>query len=266
MGPLTVLFSPSPPTHRSVAEKVCRHLGYQVVSGSADLPADVGFYWDIKTWRSPAAALVTRAEAMPVLNLRCSDFSKRRVDEVFAQVSGRSLGLDPRTTSGRFVAKSDANAAHDGVVVNGPLPAASPTQAYQSLINNQVDANTVVDLRTPIYGGAVTVVYRLYRPLANRFAIDDSAAELAEPADVFTPTELTMLSRFAEAFGMDCGELDVLRDRDTGLIWVVDANPTPWGPPRLLTPVDMAAATERLAGAFHRLVDDRLGSPVGARN
>ena len=109
------------------------------------------------------------------------------------------------------------------------------------------------------------IVYRLYRPLTSRFAIDDTAAEIAEPSAAFTEAELDLLRRFTEAIGMDCGELDVLRDHDTGLIWVVDANPTPWGPPRRLTRTDAAIAIERLARTFARLVTDRIARLPGAR-
>lgn len=260
---LTVLFFPLAPTLRSVAEKVCRHLGYRVVCGSSLLQADIGFYWDTHTWRAPAAELLDRANTLPILNMRCVDFSKRHVDRVFEQLAGRSLRVDPRTSIGAFVVKSDANAAHDGVVTEGPLTAVSPHFVYQALVNNQVDPATVVDLRTPVYGGEIPIVYRLYRPLTSRFSVDDTAAAIAEPSEVFTETELDLLRRFADAIGMDCGELDVLRDRDSGLIWVVDANPTPWGPPRQLPAADAVVAMKRLAKAFERLaLDASLDHPV----
>lgn len=259
---LTVLFSPSAPTMRSVAEQVCRHLRYSVVCGSVAVPADIAFYWDTNTWRSPAAELVDLGRSIPILNLQCRDFSKRCVDRTFEQVAGRSLRIDPRTVAGPFVVKSNANAAHDGVITVGPLTAVSSRYVYQALVNNQVDDAAVVDLRTPVYGGEIPIVYRLYRPLTSRFAEQDSEARIAEPAEVFSETEMALLRRFAAAVGMDCGELDVLRDRDSGLIWVVDANPTPWGPPRLLSTADAAFVIDRLAHAFERLVLDRTDRTI----
>ncbi len=43
--------------------------------------------------------------------------------------------------------------------------------------------------------------------------------------------EISNLLQFCQLMGMDYGELDVLRDRQDGRIYVVDANSTPLPPP-----------------------------------
>jgi hypothetical protein len=50
------------------------------------------------------------------------------------------------------------------------------------------------------------------------------------PDELFSVEEQQLLLRFAAALPMDYGELDVLRDEPTGLIYVVDANRTPTRP------------------------------------
>ena len=55
--------------------------------------------------------------------------------------------------------------------------------------------------------------------------------------------------RFARALGIDYGELDILRDRDDGRIYIVDVNNTPFGPPNHLPWSDSRRAVRRLAHA-----------------
>lgn len=50
------------------------------------------------------------------------------------------------------------------------------------------------------------------------------------PADIFSAAELAQLLDFGARIGLEYGELDVLRDRDSGRIYVVDVNRTPYGP------------------------------------
>jgi hypothetical protein len=255
--PRTLLFSPYLPTNDAVIEKIRRHLGYDILADSVG-QADLGVYWDADTWRDPPTELLRVAAEIPVLNIRCRDISKTRVDHVFDRVFGRSLRVDPRAHVGRFVVKSDVNAMHDGFVVEQPVDHPARDVVYQRLVDNQVDREFVVDLRTPVIGATIPLVYKLYRPIASRFDVNDSSAEIAEPTEVFTDEEIAMLLRFTSAMGIDCGELDVLRDRDDGQVWVVAANPTAWGPPRKLGPVDQHAAIDRLSAAFASLASERI--------
>ena len=67
--------------------------------------------------------------------------------------------------------------------------------------------------------------------------------------DVLSPAEQGQLLQFANDLGMDYGELDVLRDEGSGLIYVVDANRTPIRP-RGLKRQDEDAALGPLAEAL----------------
>ena len=49
---------------------------------------------------------------------------------------------------------------------------------------------------------------------------------------------------------LDYGELDVLRNRDDGLLYIVDVNPTPWGPPNHLSRQETAHAIRGMAREF----------------
>jgi hypothetical protein len=254
MAELTMLCGPVFPPPDAVVTKLCNHLGFQMTSDALK-PADLALYWDWATWRTPPEDLVRLAAHLPILNLQCRDFSKRRVDEVHQQVFGRSLRVDPRSHAGTFVVKSDENAMHDGRVVDRPIAQPGSEFVYQRLIDNRVNDEMVVDIRTPVIGSAIPLVYHLYRPVARRFDVNDTSAEIVETADVFSAEETAGLLRFTAAMGMDYAELDVLRDREDGQIWVVDANPTPWGPPRTLDSSAHRVAVERLSAAFQVFVE-----------
>src|SRR5262245_30760390 len=134
----TVLFFPYAPTSDAVVEKIRCHLGYDLIT-DPDGKAEVGVYWDADTWRDQPPAWMRSAEALRILNRRCRHFSKTRVDQVFERVFGRSLRVDPRAYVGAFVAKSDENAMHDGVVLEQPVDHPTRDRVYQRLVDNHVD-------------------------------------------------------------------------------------------------------------------------------
>ena len=59
-----------------------------------------------------------------------------------------------------------------------------------------------------------------------------------------------MIERFAADLGLDWGGVDVLRDRMSGRIYIVDANKTDMGPPVALKLAAKLRATRRMARAF----------------
>jgi len=196
----------------------------------------------------------------PVLNRHCRDISKGHVASIFEQVFGRALSVDPTRHAGPMLCKSQRNYTHDGVVLQGPIPpeAVRTDCVYQRFIEAEDEANAI-DLRTPIYGGRIPLVYLKRRPLgADRFA-KVTATSWHEPAAVFSPQEQAELARFAAAMGLDYGELDVLRDRRSGDIYVVDVANTPAGPPASLGPDQARAAVTRLAEAFAALASAAVG-------
>lgn len=195
-----------------------------------------------------------------VLNGQLASNHKSNVAAVFEAVFGYSLAVDPTAHAGPMVEKSEINALHDGRVVDGPLhpEEVQPGQSYQRFIDTRDEDGQVVDLRTPLYGGSVPFVYIKRRPVKDLFWTRTAATEICETADVYSPEELALLARFAAEIGLDYGEVDVLRDRRDGRIYVVDVNQGPAGPPQKLSPSEAEAAVTRLATAFDALVDRTL--------
>lgn len=192
------------------------------------------------------------------INGRCTDISKSKVAEVFEKVFGYELTVDPEAHDGPMVEKSEENATHDGRVVQGPM-APRPGLVYQHLVDNEQDG-VVEDLRPCIVGREIAFVYRKRRPVAIRFSNDNTSITVATPDDVFSPVEQQGVLDVADALGLDVGELDVLRDRASGRIYVVDAAKTPHSPGEACVNWAGIRAMRRAAAAFRReFVDGGTG-------
>lgn len=202
---------------------------------------------------------VPSEQAILTVNRRHRDNLKTTVARQWREASGQELDVDPRNHPGLIVEKSDANATHDGRIVRGPLREAEIIQGkvYQRLIDNTA-GDEVVDLRVTFHGNSVPIVYKKRRPVSSRFSNTNSGVEIAEPAAVFSDAELSKLLRFAELAGLDFGEADVLRDNESGMIWVVDSTQGPAGPPNGLSDRDKREAVERLSAAFDRMLENAL--------
>lgn len=178
------------------------------------------------------------------------DIDKRNVQKHMHIAFGYSQQIDPLTHSGRAVVKSRRNAVHDGSVIDCPVERADPEKVYELLIDNEVGDGTILDIRVGILLGKITVVYRKYRPIGTRFMNANSHAEIVEPAEVLTSDEQAAILRFCASIRLEYGELDCLRDRQSGKLYIVDANNTPFGPPNQISDAQREQALDMIARAF----------------
>lgn len=246
-----VLCYPSRPGPHAVLYKLCAVAGYWITS-DPKAPCDAVFAWDDAT-RSEISPF---ENADAAINRHCTDISKRHVAQTFAAVFGYGLEVDPTTYSGAVVKKSDENGTHDGEVISCPIPAAAiaPGFVYQKAIDNRRDSGSgFYEYRVPIFGQTIPVVYIKYRPEDAPFKEFDGA-EVVAPDAVLSADEQTRLLQLTTALRMDYGELDVLRDRADGRVYVVDANKTPSGPRRGFRPEQRVQALRMLRPAFEALL------------
>ena len=211
--------------------------------------AEAGFYFEDATQARPPRPLHAKA-----FNYRCADITKSRVAEVFEQVFGYPLAVDPTEGSGLAVEKGEINGVHDGRLVWRPTRA-RPGKVYQRVVDNLEDG-LAVDLRTPVVGCRPVMVFIKRRPDEQRFANHNESVTLARTEDVFSPQEVERLGAFAQAMGLDWGGLDVLRDGPTGRLYVVDVNKTDMGPPIALPFLHKLQAVARMGKALRRLITE----------
>lgn len=224
--------------------KICAELGLQMTSALTNNTA-LGIAWDDKTTNP-----VHRGEnGLRVINQHCTDISKRRVEATFERVFGYPLGVDPTTYEGMVAEKTDENAIHRGRVIKCPISAPEPGRVYEILINNVIK-DCVEDIRVPIMNGHIPLAYLKRRWTHERFDNTNFAVDVVDVHSAFSRDEQTQISLFAAEMHMDFGELDILRDRKSGLIYIVDANKTPSGPPWRLNFFAKTNALRRLARDF----------------
>ncbi|MEO0882026.1 MAG: hypothetical protein AAFY34_04785 [Pseudomonadota bacterium] len=216
--------------------------------------ADIVFQFDDSTVADHTVP-VTKPGAV-IVNFDCRDISKTLIAKAFSASSGYDLAVDPRTYTGPMVEKGEGNGAHDGRIIVGPTQPIDG-KTYQKLVDNEIPGGMVEDLRTCIVGGEPTIVFRKRRLLERRFLNENQEVILDQPKLVYSKEEIEIIRDFAARIGLDWGGVDVLRDRHTGQIHIVDANKTDMGPPIALPFGGKLRATRRMAKAFARAFQPR---------
>lgn len=207
-------------------------------------PAALTFAWETGTWLPAWAEQRLPAGA---INQRCRDISKTNVDSLWAKIAGSSISVDPLTWEGPLVVKPDRNGVRGGRVVAGPLARRRPRHVYQRVVDCVIDGR-VHTIRPMIFGGRILAVYEKWRAGGDWFSGPEEVL-VRTADDLLSVAEQLLLLRFAKNLGLDYGELDVLRDEGSGLLYVVDANRTPIRP-RGLQRHDEDAAFGPLAEAL----------------
>jgi len=225
--PRTILFYPHTPSRIDYKMyKICYLLGYKIINNPKK-HFDQVFIWDSSTRKKSDETLVHLTEKFECINKDCKDISKKTVQSVFEEVFGYPLAIDPLTFLGQCVVKSDLNGKHDGQIIKCPVNEIKENVVYQRLVNTQFDDEFVEDIRVPIFGERIPLVFKKYRSINDRFD-NYKKTVIADPCDLFSEEEMKKIIYFCRRMGLDCGELDVLRDRDNGQLYIVDVNNTPW--------------------------------------
>jgi len=246
-----VLFTPDRPRPWYVVWSAATLAGVKFVREEKD--ADAVFWFEDVTLGVPP-----RAGNHRVLNAGVTDITKTNVAKAFGRIAGYALAIDPTTHRGEAVEKSEFNGKHDGRMVQCPT-AAQPNRSYQRFIDSS-DGVTAYDYRTTIINRRPQFVLVKTKPATDRFSIHNATVRFHELDKVFSRDEIAILTRFAEEMQLDWGAFDVLRDRQTGRIYVVDVNKTDTGPA-----VDLSfACREKLKRAiskgFFEMVEERARS------
>jgi hypothetical protein len=244
----TVNFFPMLPEPRMQVSWMLRALRMRI--GTSPQAGEPTFAWETGTWFDERAVARLPPDA---INGHCLDVSKSRVDSLWEEVAGYSISVDPTTWTGLLVEKPEENGTHDGRLRRGPL-ARRAGFVYQKLIDSRVDG-VIHSTRPVIIGGAIPVVLAFTREGPNWF-YGTNYCRAVTAADAYSAGEQKQLLAFAAAIGMEFGELDVFRDRQSGLIYVIDANRTSFGPSHL--PLgDFRTCVRAVVPALRRLLDGR---------
>jgi len=248
--PKPVAAGPHPVAQWFLPWKIAKLLNLAFVEPSEAPGCSLGLWFELST-RNPVRRTDDRYfGTIPALNSDCGDISKHRVMTVFEEVFGYGYAVDPLRHEGRMVCKGNGNSFHDGEIVQGPISETEPDHVYQRLIDNRVTDDRIEDLRVCIIGEEIPFVFSKQRSATTQFDTVPSRCRLTH--DALSPAERELLITFAGRFGLDLGELDVLRDRGDGRVYVVDVNNTPFSPPRTMLNFSGARCMHLAADSFRR--------------
>jgi hypothetical protein len=248
----TIAFTPERARPWYLVFSVARAAGARLIKDASQ--ADVVMHFEDATY-SPNDPPVKLRPGAKLVNFGCRDVSKTNVARACDAAFGNPLAIDPTTFVGEAVEKSEINAAHDGHIIRCPTQAI-PGRVYQRVVDNRMNANLdlVEDLRTCTIGGKPVLVFIKRREVTKRFLNTNTEVLLRSPEEVFSREELDQIGAFTREIGLDWGGVDVLRDRNDGKLYIVDANKTDMGPPIGLNLPDKIRATYMLRDAFRKFV------------
>lgn len=247
----TILFYPEHPHKRTIIYKILKHLQYNITSNPKH-SFNLAFYWEDSTFRNEQPVL-KKFDPKKIMNINCADISKEKISEVFEEVFGYGFSVNPKIYSGECVKKNNLNAKHDGIVITCPVQDSEEGFVYQKILNNKINDDLVLDLRTPVMKGKIPFIYLKFKKIKDRFTNDLYKSEIAGTDEYFTEDETRKISEFCKRIGLDYGELDVLRNKDDGKIYIVDVNYTPWGPPSKLSEEENRMAVTRISEIFKEI-------------
>lgn len=253
----TALLYPEFPKSRSVMLRLLRYMDYNVTNNPNE---DYQFLiaWEDTTSRPEYEYLNERHKQYPIPNIHCREIGKTDIDSIFKDIFGYSLLIDPLTFEGKALKKSELNGKHDGMVIDCPIAPEEKDEAYsyQMLINNELDADNVRDIRVPIVKGIIPFVYDKKRPKSGRFGTLTTFLVLKPTREMLSEEEEQKIIAYCEAMHLDYGELDVLRHNDDGRIFIVDVNNTPCLP-KPMSKEDDAHYVKHIS----QLIDEKLIKP-----
>jgi hypothetical protein len=187
------------------------------------------------------------------MNINCTDISKDKISQIFEEVFGYGLNINPKKFIGECVKKNNLNAKHDGIIIKCPVENIEEGFVYQKILNNKIDNDLVMDLRTPVFKGVIPFIFLKYKKMKDRFTNDLYKSVIASCSEHLTEEEIKKISEFCLQLKLDYGELDILRNKDDGKIYIVDVNYTPWGPPAKLSESENKMAVIRMSESFKKI-------------
>lgn len=224
-----------------------------------DAPADskLGYLWMCNIYGSnydfsaDIEMVKQRSPDIHIVNNTHFTDDKLVVEQEFEKAFGYALGIDPLTHVGKALTKSRINARHDGAIIDTPIAKPNPEAVYERLIDNVTDDGRIEEVRVTVVNFEPVHLHVKIRKIDDRFVVwNNDHSHLAPLDEIYSADELSRMAAFTRGIGLECGELDVLRDRESGKIYIIDANNTPYGPTGTLTDAEKAELLRDLAASF----------------
>jgi hypothetical protein len=171
------------------------------------------FYWQTKT-------VCDFDDQGAGINRDCKDFSKSTVEQHFGYWFEYTSHI-PANGKGKAVIKSEKQAAHDGRIVDLPYQL-QPHEICQKLINTGG-----AECRVLVINGEASCV--LLKQKDNGFGTGAKSFDFRTLEECFDEDFIEKFNMFCQSMLLDYAEVDVLRDVDDELFYIIDVNQCPGG-------------------------------------
>ncbi len=227
-----VLFYPDYPKTGSTVARTLRALNINITNNPKEGYDSVFFWLDETEIKDPVKILSPLNLASKAFNQNCTDISKSTVDRIFEDIFNYSIKVNPLTFEGKCLEKCDENAL--GVMDEIMCPITTPKEGYvyQKIIDNTVNEDYIADMRVIIFGEDIPFIIDKWIPKAKRYKKKgktslDYKYHRKNTNDLLSLEEQKNIIKMAKTMGLDCGEMDILRDKIDGKIYIIDVNKTP---------------------------------------
>ena len=257
----SIVVYPDFPSRKSALFKMCRSLKWELTNAPRTSPSVCIRFEDQTEKNTPMPPWFA---SYTVWNDQCLDIRKSTLENAHIHAFGHGMSVDPCKYHGTMVVKSEFNARHDGRAIQGPIKMSekSTNSVYQLDIQNTDKQGKYYDFRLVYIRGKIPVVYKKIKSADTRFTNQCESAHLIAIDDAISPIEVERTIRLMEKLHADYAELDALRDASSGKLFIIDVNPTPWGPPSELPPEQQSKAVRLMAKAFEQAILDQTTESI----
>lgn len=254
--PPVVIAYPDLPSRRSSLHKICMELKWELTNAPRINPKICIRFEDQTEKNTPLPRWITD-ETTHLWNANCSDIRKSTLEQSHQAAFGYGMAVDPTSFEGPMVIKSEFNARHDGKIIKGPIAHSDkqPHCVYQLDIKNSDETGQYFDYRLVFVRGSIPLAYKKYKTAESRFTNQCASAQIIAVNAALDHEEIEFIRTMMHSLQVDYAELDALRDAQTGKLFVIDVNPTPWGPPAELPDKEKRDAIQAMATTFENAIN-----------
>ena len=255
LTPLKVyIYGNYPHFQKSTTYFMLRKAGVQI-SNKLNGKYDIGIYWDPRMdINKQTPKLRQNGKKIKLINLFLIDTAKGFVAESFESHFGYGYKVDPTTFNGYCISKHNGNGTKSCFFLKCPIEANDifKDHSYQQIIDytDKKDPDTLYELRIPIVGGIIPCILFKTRNRGLRFTSKNRSIQIVNPLKYLTEEECNKIITYCRYIGLEMGEIDVLRSREDGQIYIIDVNNTSWWPPNKLGDVDRNIVLNLIWNAF----------------
>ena len=203
-----ILFAPQKPCYHKI-DPIVSYLSLDKV----DTNPDIVFYWNHFNDTEEVGDELFRY-GVRILNGDIERTDKITVDRIFESV----FGYSSLVTEGECVKKSIFQARKGAVIID--QPDFKENFIYQKVLG-EYTADGLVEYRVTIINRKISVVLKRIKVELFKTSPD----EIVTVFNPFSNNEIELINKFADIFGLDFGDLDILIEGDK--IYIIDVNNTP---------------------------------------